>query len=77
LLDRSPMPWKSTKLPQQGRKAEMKALEEQIQAKMAEKKLKKERTIPSRTPLYDEVFFEGVRWLDSLAGEPIQREDII
>jgi len=50
----------------------MKALKEQIQAKMAEKKLKKEQTIPSRPPRYDEVFFEGVRWLDSLAGNPVR-----
>ena len=50
----------------------MKTLKEQIQAKIAEKKIKKEQTIPSRPPRYDEVFFEGVRWLDSLAGEPVE-----
>ena len=54
------------------RKADMKTLKEQIQAKLAEKKLKKEQTLPSRSPRYDEVFFEGVRWLDSLAGEPVE-----
>jgi hypothetical protein len=48
----------------------MKTLKEQIQAKLAEKKLKKEQTLPPRPPRYDEVFFEGVSWLDSLAGEP-------
>ena len=57
------------------RKADMKALKEQIQAKLAEKKLKREQTIPSRAPLYDEVFFEGVRWLDSLAGEPVEPQE--
>ena len=40
------------------RKADMKALKEQIQAKLAEKKLKKEQTIPSRPPRYDEVFLK-------------------
>ena len=53
----------------------MKALKDQIQAKLAEKKLKKGQAIPSRAPLYDEVFFEGVRWLDSLAGEPVWSEE--
>ncbi len=57
------------------RKADMKTLKEQIQLKLAEKKLKKEQTIPSRAPLYDEVFFEGVRWLDSLAGEPVESQE--
>jgi|GEM_PF-6529089 len=52
----------------------MKALKEQIQLKLAEKKLKKEQTIPSRPPRYDKVFFEGVRWLDSLAGEPVRSD---
>jgi hypothetical protein len=53
----------------------MKALKEQIQTKLAEKKLKKEQTLPSRPPLYDEVFFEGVRWLDSLAGGPVEPQE--
>jgi hypothetical protein len=57
------------------RKEDMKALKEQIQAKLAEKKSKKGQAIPSRSPLYDEVFFEGVRWLDSLAGDQVQLEE--
>jgi hypothetical protein len=57
------------------RKADMKTLKEQIQAKLAEKKLKKGQAIPSRPPLYDEVFFEGVKWLDSLAGEPVEPQE--
>ena len=57
------------------RKADLKTLKEQIQVKLAEKKLKKEQTIPSRLPRYDEVFFEGVRWLDSLAGEPVEPQE--
>lgn len=53
----------------------MKPLREKIQAKLAERKLKKEQNIPSRPPRYDEVFFEGVRWLDSLAGEPVEPQE--
>ena len=46
-------------------------LREQIQAKLAEKRLKKEKTMPPTPPRYDDIFFEGVKWLDSLAVEPI------
>jgi hypothetical protein len=34
----------------------MKNLKDQIQAKLAEKKLKMEKSIPPRPPRYDEVF---------------------
>jgi hypothetical protein len=57
------------------RKADMKALKEQIQAKLAEKKLRKRQAIPSSAPLYDEVFFEGVRLLDSLAAKPVEPQE--
>ena len=57
------------------RKADMKVLKEQIQAKLAEKKLKKEQIKYSEPPRFDDVFFEGVKWLDSLAGDPIQEQD--
>jgi len=57
------------------RKADMKALKEQIAGKLAEKKLMRDQIKLSKPPRYDEVFFEGVRWLDSLAGEPVQPEE--
>ncbi len=57
------------------RKSDMKNLKEKIQAKLAEKKLQKQQIVVSKLPRYDEVFFEGVRWLDSLAGEPIQEQE--
>ncbi len=60
---------------QKKRKADMKALKDRIQAKLVEKKLKKEQTISSRPPRYDEVFYEGVKWLDSLAGEPVEAQE--
>jgi hypothetical protein len=28
----------------------------------------------SKPPLYDDVFFEGVKWLNSLAGGPVQEK---
>jgi septin family protein len=57
------------------RKADMKALKEQIQAKLAEKKLQREQIKYSEPPRYDDVFFEGVNWLDSLAGGHIQEQE--
>ena len=57
------------------RKADMKALKEQIQAKLAEKKLQKQQITLSKPPRYDDVFFEGVKWLDSLAGDPVQEQE--
>ena len=40
------------------RKADMKTLKEQIQVKLAEKKLKKEQTIPSRPPVMMKSFLK-------------------
>jgi hypothetical protein len=50
----------------------VKILKEQIQAKLAEKKLQKAQIKYYEPPRYDDVFFEGVKWLDSLAGDPVQ-----
>jgi hypothetical protein len=60
---------------QQKRISEIKFLRKQIQAKLAEKRLKKEKSIPPTPPRYDDVFFEGVKWLDNLAVEPFRSED--
>jgi hypothetical protein len=57
------------------RKSDMKALKEQIQAKLMEKKLQREHTKFSQEPRYDDVFFEGVKWLDSLSGDPAQEQE--
>jgi hypothetical protein len=53
----------------------MKALKDQIQAKLAEKKSQKQQITLSKPPRYDDVFFEGVKWLDSLAGCPVQEQE--
>ena len=57
------------------RKSDMKTLKEQIQAKLAEKKLQRGQIKLSKPPRYDDVFFEGVKWLDSLAGDPVQEQE--
>ncbi|MBI4763054.1 MAG: hypothetical protein HY787_00410 [Deltaproteobacteria bacterium] len=49
----------------------MKALKEQIQAKLAEKRLQKAQIKYSEPPRYDDVFFQGVKWLDNLAEDPV------
>lgn len=49
------------------RKEKIKAFKERIRQK---KRLGKKKIIP-RDPRYDEVFEEGIAWLDSLAGEPL------
>ena len=46
-------------------------IQQQMQIKLAEKKAVINREIVS-SPRYDDVFFEGQKWLDSLAGEPVQ-----
>jgi hypothetical protein len=57
------------------KKTKMKALKKQIQIKLAEKNLQKQQIALSKPPRYDDVFFEGVKWLDSLAGGPIQEQE--
>ena len=50
-------------------------LKEKIQIKLAEKKLQREQIKFSKPPRFDDVFFEGVKWLDSLAGGHIQEQE--
>ncbi|MBI4768703.1 MAG: hypothetical protein HY787_29635 [Deltaproteobacteria bacterium] len=50
----------------------LKNLKEKIQAKLVEKKLKREQTFFSKSPRYDEIFFNGVKWLEGLASDPVQ-----
>lgn len=53
----------------------MKSLKKQIETKLAKKKLQKQQITLSKPPHYDDVFFEGVKWLDSLAGDPVQDQE--
>jgi hypothetical protein len=52
----------------------MKNLKAKIQANLEEKKLQREQIKFSKPPRIDDVFFEGVKWLDSLAGDPVQEQ---
>jgi hypothetical protein len=52
-----------------------KNLKGKIQIKLAEKKLQREQIKFLKPPRYDDVFFEGVKWLDSLAGDPVKEQD--
>lgn len=52
-----------------------KNLKEKIQIKLAEKKLQREQIKFSKPPRYDDVFFEGVKWLDNLSGDLVQEQE--
>jgi len=52
------------------RKEALRSIGERLKAKVKSKEGK--RRLRSTPPRYDEVFFEGVKWLDSLAGKPVE-----
>jgi len=52
----------------------MKDLKEQIQAKLSEKKLQRQQMALSKPPRYDDVFFKGVKWLDSMTSALVQEK---
>lgn len=63
------------KLSSKGRKRRKEALaslREKIQSKLAAKKQERAKLVTPTPPRYDEVFFQGQEWLDSLAGPPIE-----
>ena len=50
----------------------------ELTRRLKEKVQKKARmTMVTPAPRYDEVFFEGVKWLDGLAGEPMEPQSAI
>ena len=57
------------------RKEMLKEMRDCIQARLAERKLNKLKRITSPTPRYDDVFFEGQNWLNSLAGDLIENQE--
>ena len=67
----APVEKKLTIKEQKRRSMEMKEAKAKIQQKIAEKR-KSSKKIYVRPPRYDEVFFGGCEWLDSLAGEKIE-----
>ena len=57
---------------QKRRKEKLDALREKIRARLKEKLESAETAVPEPAPRYDEVFMEGQKWLDQLAGDPIE-----
>jgi hypothetical protein len=54
-------------------KTKIKKLKERIEAIYEERKAREQRELaaPEPPPIYDEVYFQGVEWLEQLAGSPI------
>jgi len=62
------------------RKLLIKDIKRKFQERLKNNKLKTKRVPPPEPPIYDEIFFEGVKYIDSLEGsyvEPIEDEGII
>jgi len=66
--DTTPIPLTARQLKK--RKEKLSAIRKSLKERL-DKKKKQVRFIPT-SPRYDDVFFEGVKYLDSLAGEPIE-----
>ncbi len=56
------------------REEKIKALRKKFKEKLAQKRDSKKLVSPTTKPRYDEVFFEGTKWLDSLTGTPVKEE---
>lgn len=54
------------------RKEKLEALRGKIRARLKEKLESTEMAVPDPAPRYDEVFMEGQKWLDQLAGDPVE-----
>jgi hypothetical protein len=50
-------------------------LKEKMEAMLSEKLAKKKKPSVYTPPRYDQVFFEGQKWLDEIAGEPIESQE--
>lgn len=57
-----------SKKEQKRKEAKLKETQRKIQEKLALKRKPTPGNIPIRPPRYDETFFKGCKWLDSLAG---------
>ena len=55
-------------------KTKIKKLKARIEKIYEERKAREQRefVVPDPPPLYDEVYFQGVEWLEQLAGSPIE-----
>lgn len=55
------------------RRAKLMALKERVGKRLDERQI--ETKVCAMPPRYDEVFSNGVKWLDSLSGEPIEQDE--
>lgn len=55
-------------------KTARKRLKEKIEGMLSEKLANKKKPPAYTPPRYDQVFFEGQKWLDEIAGEPIKSQ---
>lgn len=56
-------------------KTARKRFKEKIEAMLSEKLAKKRKPSVYTPPRYDQVFFEGQKWLDEIAGKPIESQE--
>lgn len=66
-----------SKKAQKRRQEKILAIRQEAKNRLAEKRLKRSRHPVATPPRYDDVFFEGQEWIDSLAGaqiEPVKGE---
>jgi hypothetical protein len=53
----------------------MRFLRKRIEARLAERRAERRKAVSFTPPRYDDVFQEGLKWLDSLAGEPLESQE--
>ena len=56
------------------RKVAIKSLRDRIEARLAEKRAERQKAVSFTPPRYDDVFQEGLKWLESLVGEPLESQ---
>ncbi len=66
---------KLTKKQKEQRAKQLGDLKMRMQAKLAAERKSKKLVKPDPLPCYDNLFFEGQKWLDELAGAPIESRD--
>jgi hypothetical protein len=64
-----------SKREQEIRRSAMQAIRERVQARLTRKKARARRPVGYTPPRYDEVFFDGLKWLDDLGGEAVEGQE--
>ncbi len=57
---------------QKKRKAEIESAKKRLREKLDAQKIKRQKKLRPTPPRYDDIFYEGLATLDSLAGEPVE-----